>query len=70
MGQNNYRPFVLFLVYMWSACVYGVLLLWRPFLALVYGGNGGPQMPAIVGSLASVRVCASTSSRSWCGVFV
>ena len=55
MGQNNYRPFVLFLIYMWAACTYGVVLLWRPFLALVYGEGNGPQMPVIVGSLASVR---------------
>lgn len=62
VGQNNYRPFVLFLGYLTTSCVYGVVLLWQPFLALVYGGNSGPQMPVIVGSLASVRVrvCAST----------
>lgn len=60
MGQNNYRPFVLFLIYMWLACAYGVLLLWRPFFALVYGGGSGgrPHMPVIVGSLASVRAAA------------
>lgn len=62
VGQNNYRPFVLFLAYLTTACAYGVQLLWQPFWALVYGGNSGPQMPVIVGSLASVRVrvCAST----------
>lgn len=57
VGHYNYRYFVLFMMYLWAACVYGALLLGRPFLEMMYGSGqgGGPRMPVIVGSLASAR---------------
>lgn len=55
VGYYNYRYFVLFLIYLWVACAYGLCILFRPFMSLVYGGGRGPHMPVIIGSLASER---------------
>ncbi len=57
VGLYNYRYFVLFMAYLWTACLYGVLLLWRPFVDLMYGDGPGtrPHMPVIVGPVASAR---------------
>lgn len=57
VGYFNYRYFVLFMAYLWTACLYGTLLLARPFLGMVYGTGGGsrPRMPVIIGPLASAR---------------
>ena len=35
VGYMNYRYFVLFLGYVFTACVYGVLLCGRPFLIMI-----------------------------------
>lgn len=57
VGYFNYRYFVLFMAYLWSACLYGTLLLARPFLEMMYGTGVGsrPRMPVIIGPLASAR---------------
>lgn len=59
MRLRHHRYFALFLIYMWSACVYGTAILTMPFINLMYhqGGKGsGPQMPYIAGPLASVSM--------------
>jgi hypothetical protein len=49
------RYFVLFLMYMWVTCVYGMLILVRPFISITYHG-GTAHLPAVEGSLATVSL--------------